>query len=161
MALLSPDIPTLEDDLGRLLEGVDQRSAGAGVRVWEAFLDHAAQPIAFEEPPDHPDNDKLGFTVYTAESSPGLIGVLIERRIGLETADEGYIGTIVAAYYLTVARTGAWAPVRIPFSVEGYGVSSGEPGALDAFRGEVEASDAFAALRVCEIERVQISVGDA
>jgi hypothetical protein len=156
-------VTEIEDDLRRSVGSIDLSAPDAAVYVWRGFLEHAAKPIALESPP-HPDNDVVAFEVEQPRGAAQRRIVHFERRIGIETADLEYLGTIVAACYLTVEAGDPWAKVPATVSIRGHGPSApvDEAGAMDVdgFRQAVEASDAFAALSAGPVRDLVISVSD-
>jgi hypothetical protein len=156
-------IPDIEKDLCRAVAGVELSAPDAALRIWRGFLEHAGKPIAFDAPP-HPDNDVVAFLVERPYNAQDKRIVQFERRIGVETAELEYLGTIVAAYYLTIEADEAWKRLPADFSIGGHGASvpAEEPTDapdLDGFRRAVEASDAFAALTTARVRDLVVSVG--
>jgi hypothetical protein len=157
MALTVGDI---EDDLRGAVAGIDPSAPGAVREVWRAFLAHAAKPIAQDSPP-HPDNDVLLFEVERPRDDSGQRIARLERRVGVETAELEYLGTVVAACWLEVkADDDAWQTVPDILSIGGHGATAPPDEGLDlaAFRREVEASPAFAALTAAKLSGILISV---
>jgi hypothetical protein len=152
----------IEEDLRRSVGSVELSAPDAAVQTWRRFLEHAAKPIALDSPP-HPDNDVVAFEVVQSRDAERRM-VHFERRIGVETADLEYLGTIVAACYLTVDAGDAWAEVPATVSIWGHGASApvgpDDAPALEGFRRNVEASPAFAALSAGGVRDLVISVSD-
>jgi hypothetical protein len=157
MALKVSDI---EDDLRRGVARIDVGAPNAAADTWRAFLEHASKPIVGDSPP-HPDNDVLMFEVERPRDAPGQRIAHLERRVGVETAELEYLGTLVAACWLTVkAEDNAWATLPDIVSIRGHGATAPPDEGLDlvAFRSEVEASSAFAALTSAELSDIVVSV---
>jgi hypothetical protein len=155
------NITDIETDLRRCVAHVDLSAPDAALQVWHGFLEHAANPIALESP--DPVNDVVSFVAERPLNADDRRIVQFQRRVGLETAELGYIGTIVAACYLTVPTGDAWARLPAIVSIGGHGASppadapTEEPD-LDGFRRAVEASDAFAALTAGHVRDLVVSV---
>ena len=109
--------------------------------------------------PMHPDNDIIAFEVARPLRVPDRMLVQLERRVGVETTDLEYLGTIVAICYLEMPRSGAASTLPDTLSITGYGGSSGSA-AVQQFRSEVEASDAFRALMGGGTQNLVVSVSD-
>lgn len=154
-------VADLEDDLRRSVVEVDLSAPDAALRVWRGFLEHAGRPIAFDARP-HPDNDIVSFEVERPNDAEDKRLVRFARRVGVETAELEYLGTIVAACYLTVEAGGAWAQLPASVTIDGHGASAPpeepttEPD-LDGFRQAVEASDALAASISARVSELVVS----
>jgi hypothetical protein len=140
--------------------GIDPAASNAALEVWRAFLEHASKPIVQDSPP-HPDNDVLVFEVERPRGALGQRIARLARRVGVETAELEYLGTVVAACWLTLkADDDAWATLPDIVSIGGHGATAEPDEGLDlaAFRKEVEASPAFAALVGAELSDLVVSV---
>jgi hypothetical protein len=146
----------IEQDLRRSLAGIEVSEPDAAVRIWHGFLEHARRPIAFASPP-HPDNDVLAFEVERPRYPDDRVAVRFQRRIGVESADLEYLGTIIAACSLVVIAGAEWERIPDPFTIQVHGTLMGEPRGLDSFRRQVEGSDAFAALTASRVTELVAS----
>jgi hypothetical protein len=141
------DEAVLDADLRERVAAIDTSAPGAVPEIWQAFLGHAARPLRWEARFQRDDdNDLLQFGAEI-RARPGVVRVDIERRVGV-VENEDYQGTIVVICRLTFAGGPEWDPVGDRVGYEHYGVTGGE---LAAFRDEVEASPAFAAMRASRI----------
>lgn len=151
--LLPLEQAAIESDLRRSLGDIELSEPDAAVRIWHGFLEHASRPVAFAAPPD-PDNDVLAFDVQRPHNTQDHVIVKFQRRLGVESADLEYLGTIIAACYLLVIGGSAWQGIAAPIAIQEHGTLMGEPRGLDVFRRRVESSEAFGALagsRVSEL----------
>jgi hypothetical protein len=152
------EIADVGRDLRRGLEVVNASAPRAASEVWSAFLEHASKPVRFDAPP-HPDNDVLAFEVERSRDAPGRMLVRLERRVGVETRELEYLGTIVAACYLEVLANDAASALPDTVSITGHGASAGLA-QVQQFRCHVEDSSAFLALMGDGVARLVVSVSD-
>jgi hypothetical protein len=148
----------IERDLRRSLAGVELSEPDAAVRIWHGFLEHASRPVAFAGPPD-PDNDVVAFEVERQHDGEDRVLVKLQRRLGVESPDLEYLGTIVAACYLLVSGGSAWQGIATPVAIWVHGTLTGEPRGLDSFRRQVESSEAFGALAASRVSELVASAG--
>jgi hypothetical protein len=146
----------IERDLRRSLAGIELSEPDAAVRIWHGFLKHASRPVAFAGPP-HPDNDVVAFEVERPHNGEDRVIVKYQRRLGVESADLEYLGTIIAACYLLVNGGGAWQGIATPIAIWVHGTLIGEPRGLEVFRRQVESSEAFAALAASRVSELVAS----
>jgi hypothetical protein len=144
------DEAVLDADLRSRVSPIDTSAPDAPLRIWQAFLAHAARPLAWGTHFQRDDdNDLLQFGVEI-RGDRSSVRVDIERRVGV-VEDEDYQGTIVVICRFTFEGGPAWDPVGDRVGYEHYGVTGGE---LAAFREEVEDSAAFAAMRTSWIREL-------
>ena len=146
----------IEQDLRRSLAGIEVSEPDAAVRIWHGFLEHAGKPVAFASPP-HPDNDVLVFEAERPHGAHDRVIVRFQRRLGVESADLEYLGTLIAACSLVVVAGAEWDRIPMPLTIGVHGTLMGEPRGLDAFRGQVESSEAFAALAASRVSELVAS----
>jgi hypothetical protein len=146
----------IESDLRRALAGIELSEPDAAVRIWHGFLEHADRPVAFVGPP-HPDNDVLAFEVDRPHNAQDHVIARFQRRLGVESADLEYLGTIIAACYLLVVAGSPWERIPDPITIWVHGTLMGEPRGLDSFRRQVESSEAFAALTASRVSELVAS----
>jgi hypothetical protein len=147
---LALDEAAIDADIRAAIAGIDVSAPGAAVRLWRAFLVHAARPLAFADRfKADKDNDAINFEIEL--DPPRAVYVTIARRIGVDpVADDGEVGdgTIVSGYDLTIGYNDAWASVRDRQTIVGYGVTND---GLAETQALIEESAAFAALAVSRV----------
>jgi hypothetical protein len=152
------EIADIGQDFRSSLAGMDPSAPRAASEVWRAFLEHASKPVRFDSPVD-PDNDVIGFDVARPPDPSDRRLVKLQRRIGVETPELEYLGTIAAICYLEVPAAGAASPLPEAASIWGHGASAGAV-EVQKFRSRVEESLAFRALMDDGVEKLVVSVSD-
>jgi hypothetical protein len=142
-----PAVSELEIDETRLGEslrdavaGIDPSSPDAPRQIWQGFLKHARQPLAYgNRYARDPDNDQLRFEYRQGDSG---VSLNVERTVGV-VLDEDYEGTIMVRCRMALERNKAWSALEAHEGIEGHGPT--KDGGVQQFRDDVEASPAFAA----------------